>query len=168
MNATNVICNEIIEKITKLHEQISQSDLRLPDEITDLFTLDLSHHRFDHAVELLNEQFEASQGVHQLWNMGHELCRFNRHFQSLFWMLTFEHFANTFNVPLSWIASLRFAIDAEKRSWILNKMQDYDSPNGCNESIWAAHLDGVEMRLIENPTFSLIRAVDMETNLEGF
>ena len=32
MNATNVICNEIIEKITKLHEQISQSDLRLPDE----------------------------------------------------------------------------------------------------------------------------------------
>ena len=168
MAQLNVISTEIVEKITTLNEQIKRSDLSLPEDIRVLFTSDLNHHRFDRAMDLLNQQYEASQGVHQLWDLGHEACELNRDFQALFWMLTFEHFANKFDVPLSWIAALRFGIDAEKRSWVLNKMQDYDSPNGCNESIWAAHLDGVEMGLIDNPRFSLTRAVNMETKVEGF
>ena len=162
MAQLNVICTEIVEKITTLNEQIERSDLSWPEGIRVLFTSDLNHHRFDRAMDLLNQQYEASQGVHQLWDLGHEACELNRDFQALFWMLTFEHFANKFGVPLSWIAALRFGIDAEKRSWVLKEMQDFDGPKGCNESIWAAHLDGVEMGLIENPIFGLTRMVEVK------
>ena len=166
MAQLNVICTEIVEKITTLHEQIKRSDLRLPEDIRVLFASDLNHHRFDRAIDLLNQQYEASQGVHQLWDFGHEACRLNRNFHALFWMLTFEHFANKFGVPLSWIAALRFGVDSEKRFWVLKEMQDCDGPDGCNESVWAAHLDGVESGLIENPIFGLTRMVEVKAKIE--
>lgn len=166
MTHPNVICTEIVEKITKLHEQIKRSDLRLPEDIRVLFTSDLNHHRFDRAIDLLNQQYEASQGVHQLWDLGYEACRLNRDFSALFWMLTFEHFANKLGVPLSWIAALRFGVDLERRSWVLKKMQNSNGPGGCNESIWAAHVDGVESGLIDNPAFGLTRMVEVDAKIE--
>ena len=157
--------NNIVLAINQLHNRIGEDDLQFPDSIRKLFGLELSDPVFDKASVLLAENYTQSIGKHSLWNKAYELNIVERNFTALFWFISYQYFSEKYQVPLSWVAALRMSSDPTTMKWELLDLQKFDDPIGCNESIWAAHLDGVEEGRFISTSFPLIRKID---NVEKF
>ena len=157
--------NNIVLAINQLHNRIGEDDLQFPDSIRKLFGLELSDPVFDKASVLLAENYTQSIGKHSLWNNAYELNIVERNFTALFWFISYQYFSEKYQVPLSWVAALRMSSDPTTMKWELLDLQKFDDPIGCNESIWAAHLDGVEEGRFISTSFPLIRKID---NVEKF
>ncbi len=80
--------------------------------------------------------------------------------------MTFKHLGQQFEVPTSWMAALRFVAIADPASgyrWGLKALPSFlDEEGWCNESLWAAHLDGVKAGLITNKWFAYHRRPENE------
>ena len=157
--------NNIVLAIKQLHNRIGKDDLQFPDSIRKLFGLELSDPVFDKASVLLAENYTQSIGKHSLWNKAYEVNTVERNFTALFWFISYQYFSEKYQVPLSWVAALRMSSDPTTMKWELLDLQKFDDPIGCNESIWAAHLDGVEEGRFISTSFPLIRKID---NVEKF
>ena len=85
----------------------------------------------------------------------------NSTFSALFWIMSFEHLAQLHNVPMSWIAALRFTVQSSyvtEEKWGLKPLPTFINKDGhCYDSLWASHLDGVEQGLIINEEFPHMR-----------
>ena len=157
--------NNIVLAINQLHNRIGEDDLQFPASIRKLFGLELSDPVFDKASVLLAENYTQSIGKHSLWNKAYEVNTVERNFTALFWFISYQYFSEKYEVPLSWVAALRMSSDPTTMKWELLDLQKFDDPIGCNESIWAAHLDGVEEGRFISTSFPLIRKID---NVEKF
>ena len=157
--------NNIVLAIKQLHNRIGEDDLQFPDSIRKLFGLELSDPVFDKASALLSENYTQGIGKHSLWNKAYELNTVERNLTALFWFISYQYFSEKYQVPLSWVAALRISSDPTTMKWELLDLQKFDDPIGCNESIWAAHLDGVEEGKFISTSFPLIRKID---NVEKF
>lgn len=157
--------NNIVLAINQLHNRIGEDDLQFPASIRKLFGLELSDPVFDKASVLLAENYTQGIGKHSLWNKAYEVNTVERNFTALFWFISYQYFSEKYEVPLSWVAALRMSFDPTTMKWELLDLQKFDDPIGCNESIWAAHLDGVEEGRFISTSFPLIRKID---NVEKF
>lgn len=118
------------------------------------------------ARDLLEHKMQQDAPYHTLWTDGYTAVHGNSSFDAGFWIMTFKHLGQQFEVPTSWMAALRFVAVADPASgyrWGLKALPSFVDEEGyCNESLWAAHLDGVKAGLITNKEFPFQRRPESE------
>ena len=145
--------NTVIEGLTELHARMSADDTwqAWPKEFSTAYRFQAK------AAMLLSSKARANASKHALWHKAHEDTSMNLTFSALFWIMSFEHLARLHNVPMSWIAALRFTTQPSYvmgEKWGLKPLPAFINKDGhCYDSLWASHLDGVEQGLIINEEF---------------
>lgn len=149
--------NTVIEGLTELHARISADDTwqAWPKEFSTAYRFQAK------AAALLSSKARAGAAKHALWHKAHEDTSMNSTFSALFWIMSFEHLARLHNVPMSWIAALRFTAQpsyVQGDRWGLDPLPAFINKDGyCFDSLWASHLDGVEQGLITSEEFPYLR-----------
>lgn len=151
----------VVEGLTELHELMTDDKVSW-QEWTEEFTTAYQFNKG--AVGLLEQKMTADSPYHCLWMDGYTAVHGNPSFDAGFWIMSFKHLAGIFDVPISWMAALRFTAVADPASgyrWGLKELPSFVDDDGyCNESLWASHRDGVEVGLIENNDFPFLRKPD--------
>jgi len=118
------------------------------------------------AAQILDWKMQVDSPHHSLWTFGYNAVVPNDSFSAAFWIMTFNHLANQFDVPMSWMAALRFTENNtpdSPRRWDLKECPSFVDQDGfCNESLYAAHLDGIRTGLIRNEEFQFERRPEAE------
>jgi len=147
----------VIEGLTELHARMSEDDTwqAWPKEFSTTYRFQTE------ATVLLSNKAMANATKHALWHKAHVETSRNSTFSALFWIMSFEHLAKLHNVPMSWIAALRFTAQpsyATGDKWGLKPLPTFINKDGhCYDSLWASHLDGVEQGLIIDEKFPHMR-----------
>ena len=149
--------NTVIEGLTELHVRLSADDTwqAWPKEFSTAYRFQAE------ATVLLSNKARADATKHALWHKAQVETYMDSTFSALFWIMSFEHLARLHNVPMSWIAALRFTVQpsyATGEKWGLKPLPTFINKDGhCFDSLWASHLDGVEQGLIINKEFPYMR-----------
>ena len=149
--------NTVVEGLTELHARMSADDTwqAWPKEFSTAYRFQAK------ATVLLSNKAMANATKHALWHKANVETSGNSTFSALFWIMSFEHLARLHNVPMSWIAALRFTAQASYavgEKWGLKPLPTFINKDGhCYDSLWASHLDGVEQGLIINEEFPYMR-----------
>ena len=149
--------NTVIEGLTELHARMSADDTwqAWPKEFSTAYRFQAE------ATVLLSNKARADATKHALWHKAHEETSLDSTFSALFWIMSFEHLARLHDVPMSWIAALRFKVQPSyvtEEKWALKPLPTFINKDGhCYDSLWASHLDGVEQGLIINEEFPYMR-----------
>lgn len=149
--------NTVIEGLTELHARLSADDTwqAWPKEFSTAYRFQAE------ATVLLSNKARADATKHALWHKAQVDTFMDSTFSALFWIMSFEHLARLHNVPMSWIAALRFTVQpsyATGEKWGLKPLPTFINKDGhCFDSLWASHLDGVEQGLIINKEFPYMR-----------
>ena len=116
------------------------------------------------AQMLLRNKANADATKHALWHDAHKTSAASSTFHALFWIKSFEHLAQVFDVPMSWLAVMRLTAHPNivtGNKWRLKELTNVITSEGyCYDSLWASHLDGVEQGLIDNEEFPFQRTPD--------
>jgi len=151
----------VVDGLTKLHE-VMTNDVGSWQTWADEFTIAYQFNKG--AAGLLEEKMTTDSPYHSLWMDGYTAVHGNSSFDAGFWIMSFKHLASIFDVPISWMAALRFTAFADPASgyrWGLKELPSFVDEDGyCNESLWASHRDGVAAGLIENTDFPFQRKPD--------
>lgn len=151
----------VVDALTELHELMT-NDVVSWQTWTDEFTTAYQFNKG--AAGLLEERMTADSPYHSLWMDGYTAVHGSSSFDAGFWIMSFKHLAKIFDVPMSWMAALRFTAIADPTSgyrWGLKGLPSFVDEEGyCNESLWASHRDGVAAGLIENTEFPFLRKPD--------
>ena len=140
----------VMEELQDLHKRMSADVLQWPKAFS------IAYHFNKDATDLLGKSANANAPQHSLWNVAYMSVKLMDNFGALFWIKTFEHLASIYDVPMSWVAALRLYAhpDAIGDKWGVKKLPSFIDADGyCEESLWAAHLDGLKMGLIEIEDF---------------
>ena len=149
--------NTVVEGLTELHGRLSADDIwqAWPKKFSTAYRFQAE------ATVLLSNKARADATKHALWHKAHEETSLDSTFSALFWIMSFEHLARLHDVPMSWIAALRFTAQpsyALGDKWGLKPLPPFINKDGhCYDSLWASHLDGVEQGLIINEEFPYMR-----------
>ena len=146
--------NTVTESLTALHEAMMSETLEWPKMFSDSQGFNRS------AQELLTKRANSDAPKHGLWNEAYMHVSMIDSFDALFWIMSFEYLANKFSVPMSWVAALRLYAhpDAMGDKWGVKALPSFVDEDGyCQESLWAAHLDGVKAGLITIEDFPFMR-----------
>jgi len=146
--------NTVTESLTALHEAMMNETLEWPKMFSDSYRFNRS------AQELLTKRANTDAPKHGLWNEAYMHVSMIDSFDALFWIMSFEYLANKFSVPMSWVAALRLYAhpDAMGDKWGVKALPSFVDDEGyCQESLWAAHLDGVKAGLITIEDFPFMR-----------
>lgn len=153
----------VVDGLTELHE-VMMNDTSAWQEWTDEFTTAYDFNK--NAHDLIEHKMQQDAPYHTLWTDGYTTVHGNPSFDAGFWIMTFKHLAGLHDVPTSWMAALRFVAVADPASgyrWGLKALPSFVDEEGyCNESLWAAHLDGIKAGLITNKEFPFQRRPDNE------
>ena len=162
MSAMKTQYTSAIEGLTSLHAHMMTDDSWR--EWDDAFKTAYLFNQKAH--QLLEVRMRQDAPYHSLWTDGYALVHGNPSFDAGFWIITFSHLAQQFDVPISWMAALRFSAIADPNSgyrWVLRQLPNFVDEEGCcNESLWATHLDGVKAGLITNKEFPFQRRPENE------
>ncbi|MFQ3317037.1 MAG: protein-tyrosine phosphatase [Candidatus Poseidoniaceae archaeon] len=143
-----------------LHQRVAQDEIALPAHVyKNLVELPLMGKVTEQAERLLASKYWQSLGDHMLWAEAYLANKRMLNIESLVWILIFQHLAHVYEVPMSWIATLRLSRD-EYGSWMVGNMQNFYEVDGCNDSVWAAHLDGVRAGIIPPDSFPFKRKLE--------
>ena len=148
----------VVDGLTELHRLLT-NNVGLWQTWTDEFITAYQFH--EGAAGLLEDKMTADAPYHSLWMDGYTAVHGSSSFDAGFWIMSFKHLAGLFEVPMSWMAALRFTAVADPASgyrWGLKELPSFVDEDGyCNESLWASHRDGVAAGLIENTDFPFQR-----------
>ena len=151
----------VVDGLTELH-RLMTNNVGSWQTWTDEFTTAYQFNKG--AAGLLEERMTADSPYHSLWMDGYTAVHGNSSFDAGFWIMSFKHLAEIFDVPMSWMAALRFTAVADPASgyrWGLKELPSFVDEEGyCNESLWASHRDGVAAGLIEDNEFPFLRQPD--------
>ena len=149
--------NTVVEGLTALHARMSADDKwqAWPKEFSTAYQF------HSQATILLSTKAKTDATKHALWHNAHATTSGSFTFDALFWIMSFEHLARLQNVPMSWVAALRFTVQTSSthdNKWGLRPLPTFINNDGhCYDSLWASHLDGVEQGLIFNEEFPYMR-----------
>jgi len=144
----------ITDALTAFHKDMSKVNLNWPTAFSTAYRFNRS------AQELLTKKANTDAPSHGLWNDAFMQVNMIDTFDALFWIKSFEYIADRFDVPMSWLAAMRLFAhpDAMGDKWGVKDLPAFVDEEGyCNESLWAAHLDGVKAGLISNEDFPFMR-----------
>jgi len=151
----------VVDGLTELH-RLMTNNVGSWQTWTDEFTTAYQFNKG--AAGLLVQKMTADSPYHSLWIDGYTAVHGNSSFDAGFWIMSFKHLAEIFDVPMSWMAALRFTAVADPASgyrWGLKELPSFVDEEGyCNESLWASHRDGVAAGLIEDNEFPFLRQPD--------
>ena len=140
----------VMDGLQDLHERMSADVLQWPEAFSTAYAFNKE------ASTLLTKKANADAPVHSLWNDAYMSVSMMDNFTALFWMKTFHHLGDVYDVPMSWVAALKMFAhpDAIGDKWGLKPIPSFiDSEGYCYESLWAAHTDGLTVGLIEIEDF---------------
>jgi len=144
----------ITDALTAFHNELSKVNLEWPTAFSTAY-------RFNReAQELLTKKANTDAPSHGLWNDAYMHVNMIDTFDALFWIKSFEYIAEKFSVPMSWLAAMRLFAhpDMMGDKWGVKVLPTFVDKEGyCNESLWAAHLDGVKAGLITIEDFPFLR-----------
>tara|TARA_R110001632_G_scaffold23937_2_gene67345 strand:+ start:50 stop:661 length:612 start_codon:yes stop_codon:yes gene_type:complete len=152
----------ITDALTDLHGKMSKDGHILwPEDFIHAYQFNKT------GQELLNKKAATESTKHMLWNDAYMQVNMMNTFDALFWIKSFEHLGAVFGVPISWMAALQLVASASTPTsgkWGLKPLPTFIDEEGyCNESLWAAHLDGVEAGRITNDVFPFARNPNAES-----
>jgi len=160
---SNFPFESVVDGLTELHE-VMMNDASAWQAWTDKFITAYDFNK--DARDLIEHKMQQDAPYHTLWTDGYTTVHGNSSFDAGFWIMTFKHLAGLHDVPTSWMAALRFVAVADPASgyrWGLKALPSFVDEEGyCNESLWAAHLDGVKAGLITNKEFPFQRRPESE------
>ena len=152
----NETYTSITDALTDLHGKMSKmGHILWPNNFSEAYQFNKT------GEELLNKKTATESTKHMLWNDAYLQVNMMNTFDALFWIKSFDYLADKFSVPISWMAALRLVASASTPTsgkWGLKPLPSFVDEEGyCNESLWAAHLDGVEAGRITNDMFPFAR-----------
>tara|TARA_R100001460_G_scaffold11230_6_gene26400 strand:- start:1353 stop:1970 length:618 start_codon:yes stop_codon:yes gene_type:complete len=121
--------------------------------------------------EFIKKLSQSSQHIHSGWLPYMQEVIETKTVDGIFWAMLFKRLAEDYEVPHSWVASIRFkpVIDYTLGSYLIvsPSITPLDKEGCAFEIFYSAHLDGVESGMITDDTFLFQRQEEatMATNM---
>ena len=133
------------EGLTDLMDKMKEDKPTWPEELVAMYFTRVT------ALENLMFMCKDNQLNHNAWaNFLQHLKVEPREFGIAEWIVTYQHLASLYDVPMSWVnaLALRVTTDPMKLGWNVNDLNITDDEGYIYEAAFAAWLDGVESGLL--------------------
>lgn len=141
--------DNIISSLTLLEDDIGHEKIAWPQELHNYIKTK------EDGLKGLKNVSQLENHLHTGWMPYVQEMFDNKKFDAFFWVNTYSYLADKYDVPLSWIACLRFnpTFDHMGSFWKLRKSKFFVDDGSVYDIVYAAWLDGVKQGVFEDEPF---------------
>jgi len=161
--------DNIISSLTLLEQDIGNGKIAWPQELHNYIKIK------EDGLKALKNASQLENHLHTGWMPYVQEMFDNKKFDAFFWVNTYSYLADKYDVPMSWIACLRFnpVFDHMGSFWKLSESKFFEDDGSVYDIVYAAWLDGVKEGVFKDEPFIYSRTdeniamTDMATEFLG-